>query len=638
MREKLKIFKPNLPFIGMNSVDDELSLPSNVLVRAYNMEPDKNGLRTRPGFFAYSTSGLPSTAIDGAYVYKKSDGNKTLLVAANGGIYKEGLKGEFSLDRSGYTKDNPMDFVTLADLAIAGNGKNKLLKFNGTSVKDLEVTAPTFAPVAAPGASGSLTGVFQYKNTFVSASGAETNAGPASTAVTASSQSIDLSNIPIGGSDVVARKIYRTLAGGTVYYWLATINDNVTTTYNDDLVDSSLSTILAPTTHDAPPDKAKFPTVYKQYLFVVDPAFPTSVFFSHQNLPEIFNTSASTGYIMVIGLNDGEAIIGMRALRSSLYVFKERSTWPIQGSLPDDFKTTPTPLTSSIGLYHRSIANVDIGSGDMLVGLARDGFYMFDGFTYKSISFQPQAGINIQDFVDGLDKNKLNWAYGFNDIKHQQYRCAVTEAGMGYNNKEFVWDYRHNRVAIYDRPYNVALEHNNEVLIGLSGSSAYNGMYQIGGFNDNGDAISIWAEWPWWAVSNEVVAIFDRINIDTTLQGNYSANVNIFIDGDNSNFTLNLSGAPLWGSVNWGATNWSGIKWGSVAWATGKGKYRTKVPLRIVGSDGVNLKGSYMKVILTHNGLNEPVTINGMTVYYQPTNEIAGFETDQTAIVGGIAT
>jgi len=622
LRRNINIFKPNTPTIGLNNTDDEISIPSNVLVDTLNMEADRNGVKTRPGYVTYSTSGLPSASVDGAFVFKESTGNVTLLVQSNGQLYKETTTGLFSSINAGMTADYPADFASLVDLAIMGNGRDEMIKYDGTAVYNLGISAPTTGPTAAVGAAGSLTGDYIYKVTFVSAKGGESNAGTPSNTITTASDSVVLSNIPIGPTgDIAKRNIYRTETGGTVFFFLDVIGDNTTTTYNDDTTDVNLSVDVLPVGNDTPPPAGKFPTVYKQYLFVVDPAFPTRDYFSNQNFPEVFNRIEGTGNYMIVGLNDGQDIIGHKPLRAGFFIFKEFSTWPMMGNLPDDFKLSIMPISSTRGLYHRSIAYVDMGQGDMLIGLAHDGFFMFNGFTYQSISFQPQSGINVQDFIDGLDKNKLHKAWGINDTDRRQYRCAVTEAGSSYNNKEFVWDYRHNRVFIFDRPINVAVRHNNNILFGTSLSTG--GMFQIGGTNDGGTAIQTVIEWPWWVVSDELVANFDRLNIDTTLQGNYSPTVQVFVDGDVSAFPLSLSG-----------TN----NWGSIAWATKKGKYRTKVPLQVVGSDYVNLRGSYFKVRITHNGLNEPYSIHSMALYYAKTNEPAGFEVDSSVNIGGMAT
>jgi hypothetical protein len=63
---------------------------------------------------------------------------------------------------------------------------------------------------------------------------------PALTVSTADGGQVSLSAIPTGPTGTTARKLYRTIAGGTVYKYLDTVEGNVTTTYADNNADSSL--------------------------------------------------------------------------------------------------------------------------------------------------------------------------------------------------------------------------------------------------------------------------------------------------------------------------------------------------------------------------------------------------------------
>jgi uncharacterized phiE125 gp8 family phage protein len=96
----------------------------------------------------------------------------------------------------------------------------------------------------SPAAAGNVdNGVHRYLVTFVTATG-ETQAGTTSAAVTVVDKAINgkvsLTAIPLGGSSVTARKLYRTAAGGSVWMLLATISNNTATTYTDNIADASL--------------------------------------------------------------------------------------------------------------------------------------------------------------------------------------------------------------------------------------------------------------------------------------------------------------------------------------------------------------------------------------------------------------
>ena len=104
------------------------------------------------------------------------------------------------------------------------------------------------AALAGLGAGNVNTGTHSYKITFVTAGG-ETDAGAVSGTVTttAGDGQVALSAIPTGSTYVTSRKVYRTAAGNAVtgpWLLLATIADNTTTTYADNIADASLTTAV----------------------------------------------------------------------------------------------------------------------------------------------------------------------------------------------------------------------------------------------------------------------------------------------------------------------------------------------------------------------------------------------------------
>lgn len=127
-----------------------------------------------------------------------------------------------------------------------------------TTLAPTSLTLPTTTPLSAPGAltatatgdAGNPNGTYTYKVTLVTAFG-ETTGGPTSNSVAPASKTVSLTAIPTGAAGTTARKIYRIKNGGSVYYLLTTIGDNVTTTYTDNTADASLGTALVPTLNDA---------------------------------------------------------------------------------------------------------------------------------------------------------------------------------------------------------------------------------------------------------------------------------------------------------------------------------------------------------------------------------------------------
>lgn len=97
------------------------------------------------------------------------------------------------------------------------------------------------AVLASAGAGAVDNGAHRYLATFVTATG-ETQAGVSSAPVTVADKTLNgkvaVSGIPLGGSSVTARKIYRTQAGGGNYLYHSTIADNTTTTLTDNTAET----------------------------------------------------------------------------------------------------------------------------------------------------------------------------------------------------------------------------------------------------------------------------------------------------------------------------------------------------------------------------------------------------------------
>ena len=103
------------------------------------------------------------------------------------------------------------------------------------------IAAPTLA--LATGTNLGI-GLYNYYASFVDAHGGETTTSQSagnSITTTTGNQAVNLTAIATGPTGTVARNIYRTLVGGSIYYRVAQLADNTTTTYSDTVTDASLN-------------------------------------------------------------------------------------------------------------------------------------------------------------------------------------------------------------------------------------------------------------------------------------------------------------------------------------------------------------------------------------------------------------
>jgi uncharacterized phiE125 gp8 family phage protein len=128
--------------------------------------------------------------------------------------------------------------------------------------------APTVA-LAGSGAGNVDNGAHRYRVTFVTVDG-ETDGGTISSAVTVADKTVNgkvsVTAIPLGGSQVTSRKLYRTAANGSAYLLLTTIADNTTTSYTDNTADASLGAGVPTTNTTGDPELLDLLKVARQHL------------------------------------------------------------------------------------------------------------------------------------------------------------------------------------------------------------------------------------------------------------------------------------------------------------------------------------------------------------------------------------
>lgn len=151
------------------------------------------------------------------------------------------------------------------------------LNLDGYVVKTPEmIDRPQACTAAAAGVTGALTGAYNYKVAFTTASGT-TEGGVTSNTVTLSADSMSLTGIPVSPShSVTARQIYRNKVGNlTTFYLLTTLSDNTTTIYTDNTIDSSLGAAM-PSISSAITGMERFPPDMSERIFVRGIAFAFS--------------------------------------------------------------------------------------------------------------------------------------------------------------------------------------------------------------------------------------------------------------------------------------------------------------------------------------------------------------------------
>ena len=134
-------------------------------------------------------------------------------------------------------------------------------------------------------------------------------------------EKVTISSIPTSADgQVTQRRIYRTVAGGSAFYLVATINNNTTTTFVDNIPDAMLGIAMAED-NDVPP-LGLYSEWWDDKLWIAD-ADENIVYYSKTNVPDAFDTSDR--YINARKGELQDKIRGIKSFRSQLYIFKRNS-------------------------------------------------------------------------------------------------------------------------------------------------------------------------------------------------------------------------------------------------------------------------------------------------------------------------
>lgn len=273
-------------------------------------------------------------------------------------------------------------FVTFSrnNLLIASNGTQraqKLRKDNLTATTRVGIDAPTAAPTVAAGAAGNLSGKYQWRVTFESATH-ESSPGPVSSQLTLTGQQADLTGVPTStDTQVTKRNIYRI--GGTVPEWrfVGSINDNSTTTFTDNIADVNLGETLG-FDRDPPPTEITQFIEHKQRLLGIA---GNKIYISNYQEPEGWNVA---NYLTVGGASD---ILAAASTGSVALILKDTEAFMLAGESLADFVLLPI---AKVGVLAPDSV---VSAEGVVLWLAHDGVRSFDGRTIQYIGQEVRTAI-----------------------------------------------------------------------------------------------------------------------------------------------------------------------------------------------------------------------------------------------------
>ena len=309
---------------------------------------------------------------------------------------------------------------------------------------------------AAGGAPGVLTGTYSYKATFVAENGEESDGSGDTNQFVPGAQMGTLTAIPVdAGPRTVKRNIYRIGYGTgnylTAHYLVGTINDNVSTTYADNLTDIAAlaeGVILAGDTPGDYPNSRLGSTPVKFPCFHYDRTFWVNQTPGSQN--QILWSKPLNGFaypaVNYVSVGDSKPIYGLVSTYGCLFIIKSDSIWVLSGTSESSFNLTQT--LSPVGTDQPY--TIALSGANIIFTNAR-GAWTFNGWT--SVPFLPK--LNLWYRQQDRTNKSLFGVNGFHPIEvvntavTQNFSGTVTpkelylayaETGQPSNNAIFVAD------------------------------------------------------------------------------------------------------------------------------------------------------------------------------------------------------
>ena len=295
-------------------------------------------------------------------------------------------------------------------------------------------------------------------------------------------------DIPIGPSDVVARRIYRTTNGGTAYYLIDEVKNNVDETYHDlrTILDAQATEPLSSDSVAFPATGARYCAVYQSCLFLDGgPSEDTALYYSHPLKPDQFG---ATDYLE-LGMRKGGGITGLVNYFNFLIVLRSSSIDIISGSYPNFNCQT---ILQGIGSTAIDSAATIPEMG--IVFATFDGVYLLSGnMEYIDKPELIKLSEPINKTWRRVNKDHLSRAAGCYSHKHKEYHLYVCvdgsdipNLGLVYHVEKKSWSFRENfpvSCIDTDGQGNIIFGHNEGAEVG---STKQCGLFVISGKRQKG--------------------------------------------------------------------------------------------------------------------------------------------------------
>lgn len=426
---------------------------------------------------ANTTEYVSGADIDGGFEYRYLDTNNVLQVVqivVTGGQIRTNALGTTTTVYTGLTAGKICRFAVLNDKLFITNGVDYPVIYWGSKGIAYQMGA---VAVQATSSGGNPNGTYRYMQSVVT-SGGEENVGTISNSVTVNNRQITV-NLTIGFSGVTSRKLYRTTGSGSTYLLLATISDNTTLTYTDNIADGSLGAAI-PAVNNAIPKFYLIENSYNRIVGAVSDMYPTQIFPGGTSI-EMLDLASFSDISNIAG--DNTKVVTMEQQFSQVVVGSGLDWY-----LVDCSGTTVTVKPCSLGIGVASnggYATVSVPANNKFPG----GVMFLSGLNDIRV-LNGLTGL-IAATINNIDTE--NWAqvikgsldsqipaatsiYGY--FSNYKYHLIVGSKIFVFNTKTLGWSTQNIMSTSVTTIPKVLFEYNKQLYMGLKGKSFIELMYQ----------------------------------------------------------------------------------------------------------------------------------------------------------------
>lgn len=423
---------------GLNQGAAKSDIEDRQMTHLLNWYPYQSILRRRPGLSRVSTAaGAYGETITGGFPFK-TGGTRTLVVGGETTIGKLILGNLVVLphvDGSTYLANlMPWSFKEYKGILYGARiGAGTMQHITNLLIRNCGIEPAVGLVTTVDARAGNLpAGNYQCVVTgYNTKTGTESNPNPASVVLNlGANREIDWSNIPtFANSQVDARRLYRTLVNATdQFFFVAQLNDNVTTTYTDNVTEEEMMTEVS-FAHGMPPAACNAIETWQERMWSTD---GTYLYMSELGLPECYDVGYETWSITP---DDGHDMIGILNFGDRLLVGKTNSVSFL--TTIDGVNFRISELTADHGIYsHASLKKTE----KVAMWFGGDNFYMTDGSGVRGI-----GDVKVKRLVASIDPSDYILISAAVDTTLGIYYASIPSLG-----KVAVYMYRTDAWTIFD--------------------------------------------------------------------------------------------------------------------------------------------------------------------------------------------